>query len=85
MSTVADEVRSYVIAEFLDGEDTADLTSEFDLIDSGIVDSLALVRIISHLSNTYSIPVDDIPLKPENFRSIGAIVDFVESQARAVN
>lgn len=84
MSTVTDEVRSYVVDEFLDGEDTADLTSEFDLIDSGIVDSLALVRIVSHLSTTYAIPVDDIPLKPEYFRSIGAIADFVENRARAV-
>ncbi|HEV2634143.1 MAG TPA: hypothetical protein VGX23_03280 [Actinocrinis sp.] len=84
MSTLADEVRSYVIAEFLDGEDTAELTTEFDLIDSGIVDSLALVRIVSHLSTTYAIPVDDIPLKPEHFRSIGAIVAVIENESRAV-
>lgn len=85
MSIVADEVRSYVVAEFLNGEDITGLTNEFDLIDSGIVDSLALVRIVSHLSNTYAIPVDDIPLKPEHFRSIGSIVAFVENQNRAVN
>ena len=79
MSSLADEVRNYVVAEFLDGEDTADLTADFDLIDSGVVDSLGLVRIVSFISRTYSIPIDDIPLSPDNFRSIGAISAFVES------
>jgi acyl carrier protein len=83
MSTLADEIRSYVVAEFLAGEDAADLTDEFDLIDSGIVDSLALVRIVSHLSGAYAIPVDDIPLTPEHFRSVGAMVAFVGHANRA--
>ena len=83
MSTLTDEIRGYVVTEFLDGEDTSDLTTEFDLIDSGVVDSLGLVRIVSHLSSAYAIPVDDIPLKPEHFRSIGAIVAFVENANRA--
>ena len=83
MSTLTDEIRGYVVTEFLDGEDTSDLTTEFDLIDSGVVDSLGLVRIVSHLSGAYAIPVDDIPLKPEHFRSIGAIVAFVENAHRA--
>lgn len=83
MSTLTDEIRGYVVAEFLDGEDPADLTTEFDLIDSGIVDSLGLVRIVSHLSRAYAIPIDDIPLKPEYFRSIDAIAGFVEHAHRA--
>ncbi|MFJ2477787.1 acyl carrier protein [Streptomyces sp. NPDC087659] len=83
MSTLTNEIRGYVVTEFLDGEDTSDLTAEFDLIGNGIVDSLGLVRIVSHLSSAYAIPVDDIPLKPEHFRSIGAIVAFVENANRA--
>ncbi|MFF8926437.1 acyl carrier protein [Streptomyces longwoodensis] len=84
MSTLVDEIRSYVVTEFLDGEDTSDLTPDFDLIANGVVDSLGLVRVVSHLSRAYAIPVDDIPLKPENFRSIAAIAGFVESARPAV-
>ncbi|WP_217552150.1 acyl carrier protein [Streptomyces sp. GbtcB6] len=82
MTSLADEIRGYVVAEFLDGEDSADLTAEFDLIDNGVVDSLGVVRIVSYLSRTYSIPIDDIPLTPDNFRSIGAISAFVETTAK---
>ncbi|MEU3510075.1 acyl carrier protein [Streptomyces longwoodensis] len=84
MSTLVDEIRSYVVTAFLDGEDTSDLTPDFDLIANGVVDSLGLVRVVSHLSSAYAIPVDDIPLKPEHFRSIAAIAAFVESADRAV-
>jgi acyl carrier protein len=83
MSAVLQEIRAYVVTEFLEGEDAADLTADYDLIESGIVDSLGLVRVVSHLSTAYAIPVDDIPLTPEHFRSIGAIAAFVENAAPA--
>ncbi|MEU3183852.1 acyl carrier protein [Streptomyces sp. NPDC006923] len=82
MSSLADEIRGYVVTEFLDGEETADLTGEFDLIDNGVVDSLGVVRIVSHLARTYSIQIDDIPLIPDNFRSIDAISAFVENTTK---
>ncbi|MBQ1090515.1 MULTISPECIES: acyl carrier protein [Streptomyces] len=82
MTALADEIRDYIVSEFLDGEDTTDLTADFDLIGNGVVDSLGVVRIVSHLSRTYAIPVDDIPLAPDNFRSIGAITAFVQSSAK---
>jgi acyl carrier protein len=82
MTSLVDDIRGYVAAEFLDGEDTSDLTADFDLIDNGVVDSLGVVRIVSHLSRTYSIPIDDIPLAPDNFRSIGAIATFVENTTK---
>ncbi|MEU7696172.1 phosphopantetheine-binding protein [Microbispora hainanensis] len=82
MTSLVDEIRGYIVAEFLDGEDTAELTSDFDLINSGVVDSLGVVRIVSHISRTYSIPTDDIPLTPDGFRSIGAISAFVENATK---
>lgn len=82
MTSLVDEIRGYVVTQFLAGEDTADLTADFDLIDNGVVDSLGVVRIVSHLSRAYAIPIDDIPLVPDNFRSIGAIAAFVERTTR---
>ncbi|MFD3542026.1 acyl carrier protein [Streptomyces sp. NPDC058662] len=82
MSDLVTEIRTYVVNEFLDGEDSAELTAEFDLIESGIVDSLGLVRVISHVSRTYSIPVDDIPIVPDNFRSIAAICDVIRGAVK---
>ncbi|CAM5431836.1 hypothetical protein SBADM41S_10229 [Streptomyces badius] len=62
-TTASDPIRAYIVSEFLAGEDAEDLTDDFDLIESTVVNSLGLVRLISWISETYRIPVDDIPLE----------------------
>ncbi|MEU8671285.1 acyl carrier protein [Streptomyces anulatus] len=84
MSTVAnDPIRAYIVNEFLAGEDAEDLTDDFDLIESTVVNSLGLVRLISWISETYSIPVDDIPLEPAAYRTLADIRGFVSQAAPA--
>ncbi|MFK0252377.1 acyl carrier protein [Streptomyces sp. NPDC090445] len=75
-----DPIRDYIVQDFLAGEDTEDLTDDFDLIESTVVNSLGLVRLISWIAETYSIPVDDIPLEPDVYRTLADIRGFV-SQA----
>jgi acyl carrier protein len=78
-------IREYIVAEFLSGEDVADLTDDFDLVANGVVDSLGLVRLIAHISKTYAIPVDDIPLDPASFRDIGRICSFIRQTTTAAS
>ncbi|MFJ1800349.1 MULTISPECIES: phosphopantetheine-binding protein [unclassified Streptomyces] len=84
MSTVTnDPIRAYIVSEFLAGEDAEDLTDDFDLIESTVVNSLGLVRLISWISETYGIPVDDIPLEPAAYRTLADIRGFVGRAAPA--
>jgi acyl carrier protein len=77
MKHLEQEIRDYIVAEFLAGEDVSDLTDDFDLIDNAVIDSLGLVRMISHISRAYAIAVDDIPLTPASFRDINHICAFI--------
>ncbi|WP_236243603.1 MULTISPECIES: acyl carrier protein [unclassified Streptomyces] len=85
MSTtdIAGEIRAYVVGQFLAGEDTTDLTGDYDLIDSGVINSLGLVRLLSHLTQTFDIAVDDIEFTPDNFRTLDSITAVVEAHAPA--
>ncbi|MER6698066.1 acyl carrier protein [Streptomyces griseus] len=78
-----DPIRDYIVQEFLGGEDASDLTDDFDLIESTVVNSLGLVRLISWISETYGIPVDDIPLEPAAYRTLADIRGFVGKAAPA--
>ncbi|GHH39567.1 acyl carrier protein [Streptomyces candidus] len=78
-----DPIREYIVREFLGGEDTEDLTDDFDLIESTVVNSLGLVRLISWISETYGISVDDIPLEPDVYRTLADIRNFVRQAAPA--
>jgi acyl carrier protein len=55
----------------------AEVTSHTDLLDSGLLDSLLLVDLISHIEEVSGIRIDGDQVKPSNFRSIVAIVDFL--------
>lgn len=82
-SDVAGEIRAYLVAQFLAGEDTSDLTGDYALIESGVIDSLGLIRLISHLTETYAVSFDDIELGPDNFRTLDAIVDLITTHSTA--
>ncbi|MFJ4677908.1 MULTISPECIES: phosphopantetheine-binding protein [unclassified Kitasatospora] len=79
MSTtaIAAEVRAYIVDQFLAGEDVSDLTGHYDLLDSGVIDSLGLVKMLGHLTSAYRLPVDDIDFGPDDFRTIDAIVAMI--------
>ena len=83
MSThdIAGEIRAYVVAEYLAGEAPSDLTGDYALIDAGVIDSLGLIRLISHLTETYQVSFDDIEFGPDNFRSLDAIVALIETHS----
>ncbi|MFB7667615.1 acyl carrier protein [Kitasatospora sp. NPDC056138] len=80
---IAGEVRAFVVAEFLAGEDASDLTGDYDLIDSGVIHSLGLVRLLSHFTQVYQIPVDDIEFGPDDFRTLDAIVAMITAHSPA--
>ncbi|GAA2466732.1 acyl carrier protein [Streptomyces mauvecolor] len=76
---IAAGIRDFVVTQYLSGEDASDLTDDYDLIESGVIDSLGLVRLISHISQSHEVPLDDIEFGPDNFRSINAIVALITS------
>jgi len=54
------------------------LTDDLPLIESGIVDSLGVLDVVSFLEQSFGLKVDDDDLIPENFGSIALLTQFVE-------
>ena len=50
------------------------------LVESGLVDSLALLQIITYLEETYQIDFRTAGLAPSELRSIGTILDLIERE-----
>ncbi|CRK58859.1 hypothetical protein [Alloactinosynnema sp. L-07] len=78
MSRLA-EIKRFVLAEFAPDVGADELADDFDLLDNGVVDSLGLLRLIAWVGLRYDIPVEEVDLTPDNFRSVDAIDDFVGS------
>lgn len=59
------------------GERHAGVTSQTDLIESGLLDSLLLVDLILHIEELCGIQFESDQVNPSNFRTMSAIVDLV--------
>ncbi len=73
---VGSEVEGFILEKItLDGEKIA---RDEDLLASDILDSMAIVELVSFLEARFGIQVSDDDLMPENFQTIDEIVAFVE-------
>lgn len=74
-----DTIKRFVIDEFLPDVSIEELSSDDDLLANGIVDSLGLLKVIAWLEHQFQLPVDDVELSPDSFRSVAAINSFIEN------
>ena len=60
-----------------------DTVAETDsLVESGLIDSLALLEIVAFLEEQYRIDFAAIGLEPEQLTSVSGILDLIEREAR---
>jgi acyl carrier protein len=60
-----------------------DTVAESDsLVESGLIDSLALLEIVAFLEEQYRIDFAAIGLEPEQLTSVSGILDLIEREAR---
>ncbi len=78
-------VNKQLIKEFIQSELVSDRTDDHlsntdNLIESGIIDSLGIMRLIAYLEKTYSIKITDDDLVVDNFETIEAISTFLRNR-----
>ena len=83
MSISVTPIKSFIVSEFVPDATIDQLDADYDLLDTGVVDSLGLLRLIGWVSEQFDLPIDEMDLSPDNFRSVNAIRDFVDA-ARSV-
>lgn len=71
------QVRAFV-TERLDPD--ADLSADYDLLASGLLNSLTLMHLIMHLEEAFGIEVTPDEFDAQNFRSIRAIQILIQSK-----
>jgi acyl carrier protein len=60
-----------------------DTVAETDsLVESGLIDSLALLEIVAFLEEQYRIDFATVGLEPEQLTSVSGILDLIEREAR---
>ena len=74
---IQQNIRAFIIENFLFGAANGDLQDTDSLLEKGIIDSTGVLELVSHLEETYGFKVDDEELIPENLDSIAFVTDYV--------
>ncbi len=80
METVINE---YISRELVQDPAMLPLADEKSLLESGILDSLSLLRLVVFLEERFGITVGDADLLPENFASVNAICAYLRARKPA--
>jgi len=59
------------------------IDEDSSLIDSGLIDSLALLQIVTYLEETYSLDFREIGFDPAELRSVGSILNLIAREFKA--
>jgi methoxymalonate biosynthesis acyl carrier protein len=70
----------FIKADLARGKVTGNLGFTDDLIESEILDSLGIMKLILFLENNYSVKISDDDLTLENFSSIMSINSLIEKK-----
>ena len=71
-----------ILKEFLPGESQDNLSDKTPLISTGVLDSLAVLRLVALLEETYGIKLEAHEVSVDNLDTVSDIADFVRSKSR---
>ncbi|MDJ0763422.1 MAG: acyl carrier protein [Myxococcota bacterium] len=75
-----EKLRTFIIDNFMFGDQDASLDDSASFLDTGIVDSTGILELVAFIEGEFKINVRDEDLIPENFDSIDRIVTYVNSR-----
>ena len=67
---VTEEVRNFVVENFLFGQSSAVPDEEASLLENGVIDSTGVLELVSFLEEHFQVHVEDTELVPENLDSL---------------
>jgi acyl carrier protein len=70
----------FISDELLRGKDEVSLEPNGSLISTGILDSLALLKLLLFIEERFGLKVQDGEVNPSNFETINRIKAFIESK-----
>lgn len=76
MSDIAQKLRDYFAKE----APGTDLAGDTQLLDTGILDSLAVVKLLTFIEESFGVEITDDEFDPDNFETLDAIEALVAAK-----
>jgi acyl carrier protein len=83
MDEIKQAVRSYILDQFLPGEDPSELTDATPLITGGILDSISTLKLVVYLEERFGVIVEAHEAGVDHLDSVGEIARLIERKGAA--
>ena len=83
MSNIDQEIREFIVTNFLFGQADASVPDDQSFLESGIIDSTGVLELVAFLEQRFGIAVADRELLPENLDSVRNAAQFIERKLQA--
>jgi len=77
MEPIRDTVRTFILQHFLPGEDPRNLTDDMELKESGILDSLSTLKLVTFLEERFQVEFEANDLDAGNLSTLTNIERLV--------
>ena len=82
MQATEQDIRQFIIDNFLFGELDTELSNDDSLLDRGIIDSTGVLELVTFLEDKYAMKIQDDELVPQNLDSVNGLVQFVSRKVQ---
>lgn len=76
-------IRSFIVENFLFGDDSQPLPADLSLIDNDLIDSTGILELVGFIEEHFAISVADTDIVPANLDTIDKITDFIARKKAA--
>jgi acyl carrier protein len=75
-------IKNFILNEYLPGEDPAALTDTTALMTTGILDSIAVLKVVTFLENEFAITIEPHEAVVDNLNTISDIARLVMAKKK---
>jgi acyl carrier protein len=80
---VQDQLREFIVAQFMYEQNNKALELDDDLLNQGIVDSMGILQVVNFMEEKFGVRISDEEITPENFRSLRVLSELVAQKSGA--
>ena len=73
-----EQIKKFILSELMHDDPGVEIGDDDSLLELGVLDSLGLLKVLSHLEQEYQLTIQDQDIVPENFETISAIVALID-------
>ena len=83
MVTIEEEIRRFIIDNFLFGAEDSKFCNDDSFLQHGIIDSTGVLELVAFLEEKYGIKIKDEELVPANLDCVNDLVRFIDRKLQS--